>query len=222
MIVLSAALIAGMPLEVLAGNGGGKSPGMGKSTVATMPLNSTEQSDLLFMREEEKLARDVYDEMYDTWAAAIFNNISNAEQRHMDALKELVDKYGLAALDPIVEDERGAFENDYFREQYLALIKEGGKSITAAVWVGARIEELDIEDLELAIENTNHDDIIQVYENLRKGSRNHLRAFARQWENMTGEAYSAQVLSQDLVDEIVNAPMERRKTNTAKRRGRTF
>lgn len=206
IVFLTAALLAITPLSLMAGKGGGKAPGKNKPPTVTMQLSADAEADLLFMREEEKLARDVYDEMYDNYAKAIFDNISNAEQKHMDALKKLVDKYGLA--DPVT-DGRGVFGNTHLAVLYDALVAEGEDSLTAAVYVGARIEELDIMDLQEAIGNTERSDIVMTYENLMKGSRNHLRAFVRQWESITAELYTAQLMPQDEVDAIVNSPMER-------------
>jgi len=50
---------------------------------------------LTYIREEEKLARDVYLYLYDMWGSSIFDNISVSEQAHMDAIKTLIDRYGL-------------------------------------------------------------------------------------------------------------------------------
>ena len=50
---------------------------------------------MLFMREEEKLARDVYLTLYDAWRLAPFANISVSEQKHMNAMLLLLRKYGL-------------------------------------------------------------------------------------------------------------------------------
>lgn len=47
-------------------------------TIAKYPieeLNLGETDGLIFMREEEKLARDVYIAMYDNWGQRVFNNI---------------------------------------------------------------------------------------------------------------------------------------------------
>lgn len=43
--------------------------------------------DLLYMREEEKLARDVYITLYEKWGIPVFNNISNRESDHNDLIQ---------------------------------------------------------------------------------------------------------------------------------------
>lgn len=58
-------------------------------------LNEVEIADLTLMREEEKLARDVYWALGDIWTFRIFANISQSEQVHMDAMLALLEKYEL-------------------------------------------------------------------------------------------------------------------------------
>ena len=58
----------------------------GINSLPAEPLNQAELASLAFMREEEKLARDVYTNLYAKWGVSIFNNISKSEQTHMDAV----------------------------------------------------------------------------------------------------------------------------------------
>ena len=70
-------------------------------------LTDSEKYWLTYMREEEKLARDVYIFLYDKWGSQIFNNISVSEQTHMDAIKTLLDRYGIP--DPVADKGPGVF-----------------------------------------------------------------------------------------------------------------
>ena len=163
-------------------------------------LTATEASDLTFQREEEKLARDVYLTLYDTWRAQIFSNIANrAEQRHTDIMKKFLDKYGLP--DPALPDI-GAFTNKDLHEKYGQLITRGTKSYVEALYVGAYIEELDMVDLQHAIDHTKRLDLRTAYQNLMDGSKNHLRAFVAGL-NAQGITYEPVLLSQDLYDAII-------------------
>jgi hypothetical protein len=166
-----------------------------KTTPAPV-LTETEAADLLFMREEEKLARDVYISMYEEYGLRVFNNISKAEQRHMDALLALLNTYGLE--DPILGF--GEFANPELQELYDTLIAQGLESKLDALMVGALIEEVDMKDIVDAIERTNKTDIQSTYGNLLRGSQYHLRAFVRNIENFSGETYEAQWLTQEEVD----------------------
>lgn len=171
-----------------------------------VPLSAEEAEMLTFMREEEKLARDVYILMFDTWDNQVFYNISLSEQRHMDTMEDMLLKHNLP--DPVVDDTPGEFTNTVLDALYKSLTDLGLEDPVEALFVGAKIEEKDIRDIQIAIEGTNHDDLIRAYENLMRGSRNHLRAFVRQIENL-GIIYQEQVLEDWELDEIVDSPVER-------------
>jgi len=144
--------------------------------------------------------------LFDQWGHPVFNNISGSEQRHMDSMQSKIDTYGLVA--PVTDDTVGVFQNQELGTLYLELIDRGNASLQEAFHVGAYIEELDIADLEEAIDASTHADVTQAYENLERGSRNHLRAFVGQIENL-GIVYEAQLMPQEEVDEIVNSATER-------------
>jgi len=181
------------------GNGGG---GGGIN-----PLSEVEIADLYFMREEEKLARDSYLVLGAEYGLAIFDNISESEQRHMDALKKLIDKYGLT--DPVKDESViGGFVDPELQELFEFLMIWGHQSLKDSLYVGAAIEETDIEDIWHAIERADHEDIIDTYESLLCGSRNHLRAFVGQIESR-GDVYEPIILSDAELAAIVDTPMER-------------
>ncbi len=173
----------------------------------TLPLSLEEETDLLYMREEEKLARDTYLTLYELWENTVFSNIASSEQMHMNAILKLLKKYDLE--DPAAGSEIGEFTNTDLQALYNYLIELGDDSELDALLVGGIIEETDMRDINLAIEHSLHDDIDAVYESLLCGSRNHLRSFAQNIEALTGEPYDAQVLQQEEVDEILEAPMEK-------------
>jgi hypothetical protein len=169
-------------------------------------LTTVEIEGLAFMREEEKLARDVYLTLYDQWNMPVFQNIANSEATHMDAILTLIERFGLD--DPAAENGVGEFTNPDLQALYDQLVAQGSQSLADALKVGAAIEEIDILDLEEFIGQTDKDDIIMVYENLLKGSRNHLRSFTRILQQQTGEIYAPQYLSQDAYDAIISAGIE--------------
>lgn len=140
-------------------------------------LSSQEKDGLIYMRLEEKLARDVYLTLGKTYKQKMFVNIPESEQRHMDAVKALLDKYSIA--DPVEDDEIGSFSNVDFKKLFDELVLKGQRSFNDAMLVGKEIEELDIKDLNERIEKTDNPDIKIIYQNLKQGSENHLRAFTR-------------------------------------------
>jgi hypothetical protein len=147
-------------------------------------LNADEIAGLQFMREEEKLARDVYLTLYQKWGVAIFNNIASSEATHMASIKTLLDRYGIA--DPAVGQPIGVFTNPDLQALYNQLIAQGNQSLAAAFQVGVTIEQVDIRDLQTRLASTTHTDIKSVYNNLLRGSTNHLRAFTNQLQTQTG------------------------------------
>ena len=155
----------------------------------TATLSPEEILDLVYLREEEKLARDVYLHLYNTWGQWVFENIAASEQQHMDAVETLLDRYGID--DPVGYNGEGVFANKALGSLYETLIASGDVSEIDALLVGAEIEDMDIFDIEEMLKRTDKPDLTSVYENLMKGSRNHLRSFCSLLETM-GVTYEAQ------------------------------
>jgi hypothetical protein len=155
---------------------------------------------LQYMREEEKLAHDVYVYLYDLWNVPIFNNISKAETVHTNAIKGLLTYFDIE--DPALPGE-GEFSNPELQDLYNTLIETGSGSLVDALTVGATIEEVDIIDLDNAMDSCDVDTIDVVYNRLRTGSTHHLKAFVA-WLSNQGVDYQPQYLSQEEFDEIIN------------------
>ena len=169
-------------------------------------LSDEEAHALLFMREEEKLARDVYLTLFEKWNEKIFSNIANSEQKHSDAVLCLIEKYDLT--DPVGDNPIGYFEDAVLADLYNALVADGNKSLENALRVGATIEDLDISDLLTEIEIADNEDIDAVFSELMKGSRNHLRAFTGKLDKLGFEPYNPVYITQELFDEILSTPQE--------------
>lgn len=144
-------------------------------------LTNDEIVHIKYMREEEKLARDVYLTLSEQYPAAIFVNISESEQRHMDALEGLIVKYGLE--DPVKDETLGVFSNEKFAELYIDLVEAGEVSYCGALQAGIDIEDLDIYDIEvIVLPDVEAQDVNRVMNNLLSGSYNHLNAFTSRYE----------------------------------------
>lgn len=172
------------------------------AATSAVPLTDKEKADLIFMREEEKLARDVYITLFEKWGVLVFDNIAESEQRHYEAIKTLLDRYSVP--DPVTSDAVGSFTNGELAALYTQLVAKGDDSIADAMYVGATIEELDIVDLKDALAETKKIDITNVYSNLLLGSMNHLRAFVSHLQ-MLGVDYTAQYLRPEELAEILSA-----------------
>ncbi len=175
-------------------------------TTVTEPLSvagltEAEAVSLRYMREEEKLAHDVYVALFEAWGLPIFQNIANSESSHTAAVLRLLERYGLD--DPAAGNPVGVFTDPALQALYDQLTAQGRQSLGEALKVGAAIEEIDILDLEESSQQTDKADILRVYANLLKGSRNHLRSFVKTLQQQTGEIYVPQYMSQAAYDVII-------------------
>lgn len=189
------------------GCGGGDSAGASIPSVSGNALSDEEIAGLFYMREEEKLAHDVYTALYARWGAQVFNNIAQSEAKHTDAVRQRILDHGL--VDPAANTPAGVFANAELQAMYNALVNRGQVSLIAALEVACLVEETDIRDLaERRAQVNNEPDIVAVYDNLLCGSRNHVRAFNKQLLAQGG-SYTAQVISQAEWNAIANSAQER-------------
>ena len=163
-------------------------------------LTHEEIDDLLFLREEEKLARDVYLYSYNKYNVQIFKNISNSEIQHMNNVLQLLNKYNLQdSASPNI----GEFNNVTLQSIYNELIIQSDISLLEALKVGDKIEDLDIRDIGLNEARTSKLDILSLYSTLKCGSRNHLRNFNNQVLQNNG-FYIPEFISQEEFNDIIS------------------
>lgn len=198
MMKLNSLLLTSLLLSAIA------SPGV-RSQANSAELIAKEKSGLILMREEEKLALDVYAVFSQQWGGRPFSNIVRAEQMHMDAVGNLLKTYKLT--DPIKGLKPGEFTDPKLRKLYSEMIAEGKKSRVAALRIGAQIEDLDIYDLWRLSKETTKQDILGVYKMLTDGSKNHMRAFVSNLER-SGDSYRAMYISQTELDQILRGRSE--------------
>lgn len=175
------------------------------STYPLSALSTAEADSLAFMREEEQLAHDVYAVSATLWSPPVFANITASETTHSAAVKALLDRYQLA--DPLAGLPNGTFKTPAFQSLYTALVAASRTSLVEALKVGAQIEELDLRDITVQKAGIDNADILMVYDNLLRGSRNHLRAFMKVLTQQGG-TYVPQYIRQAEFDAIVNSPVE--------------
>ena len=200
------------------------------------PLDPDQIETLQFIVEEEKLARDVY-AYYSAGfpELAVFANIKASEDIHLATVREMLDKWSLfdPTRDEYGEDVgAGIFTDEGLRALYdwmtgdplqiyvvFSDVFTGAEYdpesvIEAMLRVGGLIEEKDILDLDEAIAGVDNDSgnpvapLLRVYQDLQRGSRNHLRAFERNLDS-DGAEYVIILLTQDEFDSIVGGENER-------------
>jgi hypothetical protein len=169
------------------------------------PLSAAEAASLAYMREEEQLAHDVYAVSAMLYATPVFANITASEATHSAAIKTLLDRY--QQVDPLAGLPNGTFKTATFQTLYDTLVATSRVSLIEALKVGVQIEELDMRDITAQKADIDNADILMVYENLLRGSRNHLRAFMKVLTQQGG-TYLPQYISQAEFDAIVNSAVE--------------
>lgn len=174
--------------------------------IAKTEITAEEKDGILQMREEEKLAHDVYTKLYEKWGVQVFANIARSEQTHTDAVGALLARYAIP--DPNADTQSGVYHSAQIQKLYDELVLRGLTSLESAYDVGATIEDLDIYDLETLKKATVKQDILVTYNNLQKGSRNHLRAFVK---NITrsGAEYLPKYISPAEYIGIIQSSQER-------------
>jgi hypothetical protein len=175
--------------------------------ITTSDLTDSELASLLKMKEEEKLARDVYSVLSQKWGSQVFTNIFKAEDNHLNAIVLLLTNYGSSETSI---GEAGIFADAAVQTLYNDLVAKASISVEEAYKTGALIEEMDIKDLDEALATTTNENVTLIFENLLKGSRNHLRAFNLQLTNL-GVVYTPVYISQTDYSLIVTSIMEKGK-----------
>jgi hypothetical protein len=200
LAILLLSLNSGMSLSAGPRNNGPRNGGTPPPPAVTVaPLSADEAATLTWMREEEKLARDVYRTLYTSTRATVFKRIAASEQSHMDALLKKLTLFNVP--DPVVIGT-GLFSDPELQALYTSLVNQGSVSYLDALVVGATIEDLDIRDLLAAVEATDNLALLTTYQNLLEGSKNHLRAFVSLL-NQNGATYQPQYIDQELYDAIL-------------------
>jgi hypothetical protein len=210
---LALVAVMGIGLAACDSGNGGSAPSADRSSTSTSTstptstpgsatpstLSATDRAAIVQMREEEKLARDVYTVLGDKWGATVFDNIAASEQQHMDAVATLLDRYGID--DPAATTKPGQFTDPRLQALSDQLVAQGSRSLVDALTVGATIEDLDIADLRSSA--TSATDVQAVWDNLEQGSGNHLRAFTTQLDRQ-GASYTPQYISQSDYETILS------------------
>jgi hypothetical protein len=128
------------------------------------------------MREEERVARDLYTQLGRSSGEAIFTRIAAAEQRHLDAVERLMSSQG---MDP---DAAGTTVGRYavpdLQSAYNRWLAAGRASDQAAYKVGVELEKQDIAELK-ALRVASGTTGARVVQALRTGSEHHLAAFTK-------------------------------------------
>lgn len=174
-------------------------------SLSTNTLDEETIDAIVLLREEEKLARDVYLTFSWWYDLPVFENIARSEQQHMNLVALLLDRYGIA--DPAAGNGIGEFDEDWVQEAFDDLRDSGAESLVNALFAGAFIEDVDIYHLQHILDHSDFDDVNLIVQNMIAGSRNHMRSFDQALVKR-GETYVPQYITQGDLDAILATPME--------------
>jgi len=215
MIAIACIGVVSTPVMTEAGRGGSQQGGTSDCQQAlidrfdSLPVNQLDQEMIdavTLLREEEKLARDVYLTFTAQYDLLIFSNIARSEQQHMDLVAMVLARYGLP--DPAAGNGVGVFTDPWVQDMFDDLTAIGQASLADALLVGALIEDVDIYHLQHMLDHhPSYDDVNLIVQNMIAGSRNHMRGFVGALEKR-GETYEPQYIDSDLLDLILSTPME--------------
>ena len=164
-------------------------------------LTKQQEADIQYLMEEEKMARDVYRVFAGLYGRPSFMHIKESEQIHLELMQELARESGVPIPSTVEMDEEGLFKERGLRKIYDRSVKDGSRSLEAALRASAGIEETDIRDLRVAYENAGDERARDLYQRLERASYNHLRAFTRNLKAI-GVTYSPVLLGQEDFDNI--------------------
>ncbi len=141
--------------------------------IAKNDLSQQEKLDLAYQYSEEMLARDTYNYFFNKYWVETFKNIADSEQKHMNAVKALLDRYNLEVPTNYWE----------LQDEFDLLKAEWEFSLQKALEAGIKIEILDIKDISDTIKQTDNEDIKIIFTNIWWASYNHIRGFAKALKN---------------------------------------
>lgn len=171
-------LVTVSALVILFG-GGVAAMAAGRSSAADVGVQAVtpvQQRHLQFTREEERMARDLYTLFADKYdAVPVFDRISWSEQRHFDAVGNMLVRYDVQ--DPSAGKAAGVYADAAIQKLYDGWKAQGLKSSDEALQAAIALETRDIADLGELIAKDNPSDVESLYTQLLAASNHHLSAF---------------------------------------------
>ena len=161
---------------------------------------------LAYIHEEERLARDVYFEMFKLWGLSIFKSISEEEQEHINVTAHFLRIFNINNL--YSTESPGQYANNDLTLLYQTLTRKGAVSAKEALSACALQKEINMIDLNKATSVTLSIPAKDTYQELHKESTNHLRSFSHALE-LLWVRYHGAFLSQQVINSIIGSPMDR-------------
>jgi hypothetical protein len=146
----------------------------GTTQVAAGALTAAQRIELARLAEEEKLNHDLYTAFAKAYRLPLFENLAAAEANHLQALRTLMDRYGIA--DPTAGKAAGVFASATAQAAYDRLLAQGKTGQQAALAAAQIVEQNAIARYGDALGGLNAPAAERVYSNLRAAETRHLAA----------------------------------------------
>jgi hypothetical protein len=146
----------------------------GTSQMAAGALTAAQRTELARLAEEEKLNHDLYTAFAKAYSLPLFENLAAAEANHLQALRALMDRYGIA--DPTAGKAAGVFASATVQAAYDRLPAQGKNGQQAALAAAQIVEKNTIARYSDALGGLNAPAAERVYSNLRAAETRHLAA----------------------------------------------
>ncbi len=131
---------------------------------------------LQFAREEERMARDLYQALADKYDGALpFSRITLSEQRHFDAVGALLDRYDVA--DPADGRKAGSYADATLQNLYDGWLADGRSRSTRPTTSAWPWRSATSPTSRARSSRASRADVTQVFTALLNGSQHHLAAF---------------------------------------------
>ncbi|NTV17903.1 MAG: DUF2202 domain-containing protein [Bacteroidales bacterium] len=183
---------------------------------STADLTADEIEFIYAVREDEKVARDLYFSFFGTFGLKPFENIGKAEDNHIKATEKLFDYY---EIDYPALSENGKFENAIRQKLFDSLLLKGTPELEAFK-VMAMLEESNIVEYGEVLKTIANPNIKIVIENLARASANHFKAAIRQITALGG-TYTPALMTQEQYKAVIAIGFEKGKRYMYKNNGST-
>lgn len=147
-------------------------------TCARLPASGTlsvsQRAELASMAQNEKLAHDLYAQLYQAYHLRLFSNLGAAEAGHLQALRTLMARYGVT--DPTAGQAAGHFSTPAVQAAYERLLAQARTSQQTALTVARNLERDAIARCTAALNGVTAPDARQVMQHLKAAETRHLAA----------------------------------------------
>jgi len=161
-------------------------------------LDDNQKYSLAYMWNEERLAQDLYLNLYNVNSDAIqlYNIALKSEAYHIELVENLVKAYDLNITNLVDYTQNyseaelkampaGTYGVTAIQDLYNTLYNNGAASVQASLEVGCMVEVTDIDDLDkYIIDAKENQALIDTFNLLKDGSYSHYWAFDRALKNL--------------------------------------